>query len=170
MALSAGCSASASIAQRATIGSAVAPGSELAFACLRAASTRAMSASIHVVHVAAVSSERFMCAPIALRMRESWPAGSGSAPVRTLGVQRLRRCAASTSCLRMRPPAPVPITDDRSTPCSAASRETTGGGAGAPRTSPTLAMRAEHGADLDGRSLADQHLGERPGSPGTGSP
>jgi hypothetical protein len=37
-----------------------------------------MSASIHVVHVAAVSSERFMCSPIARRMRDScWPSAAG---------------------------------------------------------------------------------------------
>ena len=34
--------------------------------------------------------------------------------------------AASTSCLRIRPPTPVPVTEDRSTPCSAASLRTSG--------------------------------------------
>jgi hypothetical protein len=38
-----------------------------------------MSTSIQVVHVAAVSSERFMCSPIVRRMRESCcPSGAGS--------------------------------------------------------------------------------------------
>ena len=31
-----------------------------------------------------------------------------------------------TSCLRMRPPTPVPVTDSRSTACSAASLRTSG--------------------------------------------
>ena len=82
---------------------------------------RAMSASIHVVHVAAVSSERLMCSPIDRRMRES-----GSPPARRGGSARrgrATRCAAaargvrgiastnaSTSCLRTRPPRPVPST------------------------------------------------------------
>ena len=43
----------------------------------RARSTRDMSTSIHVVHVAAVSSERFMCSPIELRMRDSGAAAGG---------------------------------------------------------------------------------------------
>ena len=34
--------------------------------------------------------------------------------------------AASTSCLRIRPPTPVPWTDARSTPCSAAILRTSG--------------------------------------------
>ena len=33
---------------------------------------------------------------------------------------------ASTSCFRMRPPVPVPVTCERSTPCSSATRLTTG--------------------------------------------
>jgi hypothetical protein len=56
---------------RATKGSAVRPTSR------RARSTRDMSASIHVVHVAAVSSERFMWSPTSLRMRESGAAAGG---------------------------------------------------------------------------------------------
>ena len=44
---------------------------------LRARSTRDMSASIHVVHVAAVSSERFMWSPTSLRMRDSGAAAGG---------------------------------------------------------------------------------------------
>ena len=70
-ALSAGYSRSASMVARATNGSAVSP------ACVRARSTRDMSASIHVVHVAAVSSERFMCSPTSLRMRDSGAAAGG---------------------------------------------------------------------------------------------
>ena len=61
----AGCSRIASTQARATNASAVTPNRA------RAASTRLMSTSIHVVHVAAVSSERFMCSPIWRRIRES---------------------------------------------------------------------------------------------------
>src|SRR3954453_18091210 len=60
-------SRSASIVQRATIGSAVMARRA------RAAWPPDMSASIHVVHVAATSSERFMCSPIWRRMRERPP-------------------------------------------------------------------------------------------------
>ena len=54
-AFSDGNSRRAAMVARATIGSAV------IFSCARAASTRERSTSIHVVQVAAVSSERFMC-------------------------------------------------------------------------------------------------------------
>src|SRR4051795_3981059 len=132
----------------------------------RAASTPDMSASIHVVQVAAVSSERFMCSPIWRRMRESVPVGAGAARAAGAGagsgLYGDSMCSgasaagapptgASPSCLRTRPPRPVPSTRSRSIPCSAAIRWTTGEyrrgrspfvGAGAPvpmraRTAPT---------------------------------
>src|SRR3954451_17151214 len=49
--------------------------------CARAASTPDMSASIHVVHVAAISSERFMCSPIWRRMRDRPPIAAAGAGV-----------------------------------------------------------------------------------------
>jgi hypothetical protein len=66
-----GNSRSVSIVARATSGSAVTP------SFLRAASTRVMSASITVVHVAAVCSDSSMCRPIDWRMRDSGPLCTG---------------------------------------------------------------------------------------------
>jgi hypothetical protein len=75
-AFSSGNSTSAPIVQRAMSGSAVMP------SCLRAISTRETSTSIHVVQVAAVSCERFMCSPIVWRMRDSGrPSGGMYGPL-----------------------------------------------------------------------------------------
>ena len=71
VALSAGWSRSVSIAARATIGRNDTPSR------LRAASTRVMSASTIVVHVAAVCSDSTIARPIDCRMREEGPAGDG---------------------------------------------------------------------------------------------
>ena len=61
--------------QREISGSAVMP------RCLRAISIRDMSTSIHVVHVAAVCSDRCMCSPISERMRDSGrPSGATYGP------------------------------------------------------------------------------------------
>src|SRR3954470_10235299 len=122
-----GNSRSASIVARATIGRAVTPRRP------RDASTPDMSASIHVVHVAAVSSERFMCSPIWRRMRDKPPAAAGAGAGSGLygdsmciGGSAGASTSARTSCLRTRPPRPVPVTRSRSIPCSAAMRCTTG--------------------------------------------
>ena len=50
-------------------------------------------------------------------------AGSG---LRRLGCACWALAASSTSCLRIRPPTPVPVTAARSTPCSPASLRTSG--------------------------------------------
>ena len=75
-ALSSGNSTSAPIVQRAISGSAVIA------SFLRASSIRETSTSIQVVQVAAVSCERFMCTPIAWRMRDSGrPSGGVYGPL-----------------------------------------------------------------------------------------
>ena len=84
LALSAGNSRSVSTTQRATIGSAVVP------ICLRRRSTALMSHSTIVVQCAAISSERFMCSPIDLRIRDS-----GSP--RPAATARPRRAAAGAA-------------------------------------------------------------------------
>ena len=48
--------------------------------------------------------------------------GSGSGSAAFLAAS----AAARTSCLRIRPPTPVPVSEDRSTPCSDASLRTSG--------------------------------------------
>ena len=112
---------------------------------------RIRSASTIVVHVAAVCSDCSIRAPIAWRIRDSGapPAGAGSAAgsskrglrvfggAGSSGRYGLSMCIgasagapfsrkASTSCLRTRPPRPVPSTWSRSIPCSEAIRITTG--------------------------------------------
>ena len=149
VALSAGNWRSVSIVARAMYGRYVKPD------CLRAASMRIRSASTTVVQVAAVCSDSSIREPIAWRMRDSGAApaaiGAGSAAAGaskrglrvfagagSSGRYGLSMCIggssgaapfsrnASTSCLRTRPPRPVPSTCSRSMPCSAAMRWTTG--------------------------------------------
>ena len=52
--------------------------------------------------------------------------GSGSGRPAASAAFLASSAAASTSCLRTRPPTPVPVTEDRSTLCSAASLRTSG--------------------------------------------
>src|SRR6266700_3730961 len=72
----------------------------------------------------------------------TWRAGAGAAPgagawaaawagpacpsAAAGGTSRIARAASSTSCLRIRPPTPVPVTVPRLTPCSVASLRTSG--------------------------------------------
>jgi hypothetical protein len=126
----------ASIVARATNGSAV----SFCGPRLRAASTAPMSHSAHVVHVAAVSSERFMCSPMSRRIFDSgWAAAAApalaGAAAGASGRYGDSMCNggsspfstnASTSFFVTLPPRPLPSTFARSMPCSAAMRVTTG--------------------------------------------
>ncbi len=105
------------------------------------------STSTTVVSWAAVCSDSTIRVAITLRSRDifsvlprsglgagtpvDWPAGSAA------GASAQRRCgsarglassaaASMTSCLRIRPPTPVPVTEARSTSCWAASLRTSG--------------------------------------------
>src|SRR6476660_6925214 len=125
-------------------------------ALARSAATRVTSTSITVVNCAAVYKPNFMFLAIDCRIRGSFcvvpisavaassgvgtlepaafaAAGAGAAAAAGAGgaaaaaaAALAASAAATTSSRRMRPPTPVPFTEDRSTPLSAASLRITG--------------------------------------------
>src|SRR6185312_15493065 len=63
-------------------------------------------------------------------------AAAGASPAGVAAALSCSSAALTTSCLRMRPPTPVPVSDDRSTPRSAASLRTSGVTYGEPLSPP----------------------------------
>ena len=63
---------------------------------------------------------------LAMALLGSAVGAAGLAGAALAGAALARSAASITSCLRTRPPTPVPVTVDRSTPLSAASLRTSG--------------------------------------------